>query len=117
MSTAGFQLTAAAIDSAIGSLADQQAAIAGAQADLLAKLNALGADDNARRSALQALATGVETDPVTWATDALYKANLMGGNLAGVYYGTVQQGGTGGTGAVLFDFDNALAGSRSIRTH
>jgi len=38
----------------------------------------------------------------------------MGGNLAGVYYGTVQQGGTGGTGAVLFNFDNALAASRSI---
>ena len=28
--------------------------------------------------------------------------------LAGVYHGTVQQGGTGGTGATLFNFDDAL---------
>ena len=114
MSTAGFQLTAASIDQAMGGAADKQRDRAPTQADLLAKLNALGADDNARRAALQALATGYAADPVTWASDALYKANLMGGNLAGVYYGTVQQGGTGGTGAVLFNFDNALAASRSI---
>jgi hypothetical protein len=30
-------------------------------------------------------------------------------NVAGCYYGTVQQGGTGGTGAVLFNFDSALS--------
>jgi hypothetical protein len=29
--------------------------------------------------------------------------------VAGVYYGTVQQGGSGGTGASEFDFDNALS--------
>lgn len=29
--------------------------------------------------------------------------------VAGVYYGTVQQGGSGGTGAIEFDFDNALS--------
>lgn len=29
--------------------------------------------------------------------------------VAGCYKGTVQQGGAGGTGAVLFDFDNALS--------
>lgn len=28
--------------------------------------------------------------------------------VAGVYYGTVQQGGSGGTGASDFDFNNAL---------
>lgn len=30
--------------------------------------------------------------------------------VAGCYYGTVQQGGTGGTGAIMFDFDNQLSG-------
>lgn len=29
--------------------------------------------------------------------------------LAGVYYGTVQQGGSGGTGASTFNFNNALS--------
>lgn len=116
MTTAGYQLTATSIDQAIGSLADSAAALAASQADLLGKLNALGGDDNARRTALAALAAGTEADPAGWAADALYKANLMGGNLAGVYYGTVQQGGTGGTGAVNFNFDSALAGSRSLRT-
>lgn len=30
--------------------------------------------------------------------------------LTQVYYGTLQQGGSGGTGATLFNFDNALSG-------
>lgn len=30
-------------------------------------------------------------------------------NVAGVYYGTVQQGGTGGTGAIDFNFHQALS--------
>jgi hypothetical protein len=30
-------------------------------------------------------------------------------NPAGCYYGTVQQGGTGGTGAILFNFDQYLS--------
>lgn len=29
--------------------------------------------------------------------------------ISGVYYGTVQAGGTGGTGAIDFDYDNALS--------
>lgn len=32
--------------------------------------------------------------------------------VAGCYFGTVQQGGSGGTGAIDFDFSNALAGAR-----
>lgn len=38
-------------------------------------------------------------------TDISYMANV-----AGCYYGTIQQGGSGGTGAILFNFDSALAG-------
>lgn len=30
-------------------------------------------------------------------------------NVAGVYFGTIQQGGTGGTGAIQFNFHNALS--------
>jgi len=30
--------------------------------------------------------------------------------VAGCYFGTVQQGGSGGTGAIMFNFNNALCG-------
>jgi len=40
-----------------------------------------------------------------WALQAVNYLNT----LAGCYFGTVQQGGTGGTGAINFDFDNAFA--------
>jgi len=44
-------------------------------------------------------------------SDAQYIFNLYGylNTNAGVYYGTVQQGGTGGTGASTFNFDSALS--------
>lgn len=44
--------------------------------------------------------------------DAQAVLNNMGylSTVAGCYYGTVQQGGSGGTGATLFNFDNALSG-------
>jgi hypothetical protein len=41
------------------------------------------------------------------ATALLTQANYMA-TLAQIYQGTVQQGGTGGTGASLFNFQNAL---------
>ena len=46
------------------------------------------------------------------AADAASVIQMMNylGNVAGVYYGTVQQGGSGGAGAILFDFDSALSG-------
>jgi hypothetical protein len=40
-----------------------------------------------------------------WALQALAYLNTV----AGVYYGTVQQGGQNGTGAATFDFHNALS--------
>lgn len=44
-------------------------------------------------------------------SDAQYALNLISdlNNIAGCYYGTVQQGGSGGTGAITFNFDNSLA--------
>lgn len=43
------------------------------------------------------------------AADILAEMDYMA-SVAGCYFGTVQQGGSGGTGAILFDFDNALIG-------
>lgn len=44
-------------------------------------------------------------------SDAAYALQKLAylSTLSGCYYGTVQQGGAGGTGAVEFDFDNALS--------
>lgn len=44
-------------------------------------------------------------------SDAAYALQKLAylNTVAGVYYGTVQQGGAGGTGAAEFDFDNALS--------
>lgn len=43
-------------------------------------------------------------------SDAQYVLNLINemGTVAGVYKGTVQAQGSGGTGAVLFNFENAF---------
>jgi hypothetical protein len=44
-------------------------------------------------------------------TDAATVLQMIGymNTVAGVYYGTVQQGGSGGTGASDFNFNNALS--------
>lgn len=44
-------------------------------------------------------------------TDAARALALIGflNTVSGVYFGSVQQGGAGGTGASVFDFDNALS--------
>ena len=103
MTTAGYPLSVAAINQRIGQLATQQADLAAAQAKLLAAVAALGADDDARRAALAALATGTLTDPAGWAADALYKAQVLN-TLAQVYYGHATQ-------PAEFDFSNALSGA------
>ena len=43
-------------------------------------------------------------------SDAAFASNMLGylTTISGVYYGTVQQGGTGGTAASTFNFNNAL---------
>lgn len=44
-------------------------------------------------------------------TDAAYALQMISylNTLSGVYEGTIQQGGTGGTGATTFNFNNAFA--------
>jgi hypothetical protein len=56
-----------------------------------------------------ALAT-LETAGYDAADAALFQL-LLGyySTLVGIYYGNVQQGGSGGDGAITFDFDNALS--------
>lgn len=55
-------------------------------------------------------ANGLEAAGFTTGDAAAYQtmASYLSA-LSGVYYGTVQQGGSGGTGAIEFDFDNALS--------
>jgi hypothetical protein len=43
-------------------------------------------------------------DAATMQTKVAYLANING-----VYMGTIQQGGTGGTGAILFNFNSGLS--------
>lgn len=44
-------------------------------------------------------------------SDAQFALNMIAyfNTLAGIYYGTVQQGGTGGTGASTFNFNQELS--------
>lgn len=46
-------------------------------------------------------------------SDAVYAQTLVAyfSQVAGVYYGTVQSGGTGGTGAINFNINSALSGT------
>jgi hypothetical protein len=53
----------------------------------------------------------VETEFGLSSTDAATMQTLVAyfSNVYGVYNGTIQQGGSGGTGAILFDFNDALS--------
>jgi hypothetical protein len=109
--SAGYQLTVPGINNAIGQLAVLQRNLAIAQLRLQETIDALGGSDAARITALQNLPAGGYS--AADAADVIAKVNAMA-NLAGVYYGTVQQGGTGGTGAILYDFDSALASAWGV---
>jgi hypothetical protein len=71
---------------------------------------------------VMAAAKDLETQVASLGSSGLQAAGLSSGDAAslitlvnylstvsGCYYGTVQQGGTGGTGAITFNFDNALS--------
>lgn len=58
-------------------------------------------------SGLQNSVGFASADAAAFATDSSYLNTV-----AGVYYGTVQQGGSGGTGASQFNFSNALSSAR-----
>lgn len=109
----GFQASTATVNNAISSIALNMRG-------LMQQINNLttfidGQDDG--MAALQAIgfstaSTSGDVYPNPGgASDAAFAMQLIEymGILSGVYYGTVQQGGTGGTAATMFNFDNAFS--------
>lgn len=95
--TAGNPVTAQTLNARLGQVAVQMRMVMEAASDLFKVANGLGS------SGLQS--AGLSSPD---ASDYLLKAGYLN-TLAGIYYGTVQQGGSGGTGASTFNFDNALS--------
>lgn len=95
----GTQASKSSVDQNLSTLAVQLRGVMQAAKSLNTYVNG----QNTGLAALQALGYS--------AADAATALQLIGylNTLAGAYYGTVQQGGSGGTGAILFNFDNALA--------
>lgn len=67
--------------------------------------------ENLGTAGLEALPAGSNSAAQYTSAEATQALAAFGylSNVAGCYYGTVQQGGTGGTGAILFNFDNELS--------
>jgi len=105
----GGQATKAAIDQSLTDLAVSLRNLAQQARNLETMANANG-------NPIEALiAVGYSNDPnpdnpgsISDAALAVQYLSYMS-TLGGIYYGVVQQGGTGGTGAVEFNFDNALS--------
>lgn len=106
----GFQLDKSTIDSQISDLATQWRTLAEKSQHLLTQCLVTG---DVRAYLIQ---VGYDNNPtdanpggISDAQQAELFIDYMGGTLAGVYFGLVQQGGTGGTGAAEFNFNNALS--------
>jgi hypothetical protein len=93
----GNQPTAQVINNTAGRVAVNMRQVMEAAKDLETQVTSLGVN-------------GLEAAGLS-AADAASLTTLVNymSTVAGCYYGTVQQGGTGGTGAVTFNFDNALS--------
>lgn len=93
----GIQPSASQIDTNITILANSLRKIMEQLNDYAKQINGLGQ-------------SGLETAGYA-AADATTALQIIGyySTIVGVYYGTVQQGGSGGDGASTFDFDNALS--------
>jgi hypothetical protein len=95
--SAGNPVTAQVMNARLGQVAVQMRIVMEAASDLFKVANGLGT------GGLQSAGMDSPT-----ASDFVLKAGYLN-TLAGVYYGTVQQGGSGGTGASQFNFDNGLS--------
>ena len=95
--TAGYQATPSKIDEDITNIALAFRAVCAQARNLNSQVNGSGNGT----SYLNSIAY---PDPTT----ALQMISYLN-ELAGVYFGTVQAGGAGGNGAILFNFDTALA--------
>lgn len=107
--TVGGQTSASAVDSALTNNAI-------GLRNIMLGINNLNTWINGQGNGLQMLANlGYSTVPTATnpggVSDAQLAQNMIGylNTLAGVYFGTVQQGGNGGTGAILFNFNNELS--------
>jgi hypothetical protein len=95
----GNQPTSGQLDSQMTALANNLRKIMGQIRDLNTEINGSGAG-----TATLETAGYNSTDAATFLQLLAYFNTL-----SGVYYGTVQAGGTGGNGAIDFDYDNALS--------
>jgi hypothetical protein len=97
--TVGNNLSSGTIDQLISSYSVQMR-------DLMTKIQYLSTNINGQAQGLEFLeAAGYDsTDAVTALAAIAYLSTP-----AGCYFGTVQQGGSGGTGATLFDFNQELS--------
>lgn len=79
----------------------------------IANLNTAVNGQAAGLAYLESLGYGSDANPANpgGISDAAWALQVIGYlyTQAGVYAGTVQQGGTGGTGAIMFDFNQALS--------
>lgn len=105
----GIQFNSDQVDSKLTQLAVQLR-------DVITRITQLNTQVNGQGDGLTVLETAGysgDANPANPASmsDAAYALQKLAylSTVAGCYLGTVQQGGTGGTGAVEFDFDNALS--------
>lgn len=105
----GQQSTKASMDQTLSSIATQYRNLCQTMRDLSTQVNGQAAG----LAYLEGLGYTNTANPLNpgGISDAQYALNVVNylSTLAGVYYGTVQQGGTGGTGAIDFNFDNAFS--------
>jgi hypothetical protein len=105
----GTQPTNATINNQLTSIAVQMRNLMQQAANLSTQVNGTGQglaylEEMGYASAANDSNPGDQSD-AAWALEVIAYFNTV----AGCYYGTVQQGGSGGTGAATFDFDSALA--------
>lgn len=107
--TVGTQANSQQIDARLTQLAVQLR-------DVITRITQLNTQVNGQGNGLTVLelagySSGDNTDNPGSMSDAAYALQKLAylSTVAGCYLGTVQQGGSGGTGAVEFDFDNALS--------
>lgn len=105
----GQQLNKAAIDQLLTNYSTRMRSLMQDVVNLSLTVNGTGQG----LAVLEALGYSATANPANPATmsDAAYALQLIAylNTVAGVCNGTVQQGGSNGTGAVAFNFNNALA--------
>lgn len=105
----GMQATKESMDQALSSLAVQARNLMQAIGNLNTTVNGQAAG-LAYLESIGYSSTPDQGNPGA-VTDAQYAQEVISylSQLSGVYFGTVQSGGSGGSGAILFNLNNALA--------